>query len=792
MKDKLLGAVCPFLIVFPILTSAQGVIEEVIVTAQKRAQSLQDVAGSISAFGASQIEKRGITEVEDLFQAVPGLNYSEQSGSTLITIRGIGLSIETGAGEPGVATHVDGVYQPRSSMDSMGNAELERVEVLRGPQGTLYGRNSTGGVVNFITKKPTESFEGSVKVGYGSWNKKSVGGYVSGPLVGEVLLGRLSASHSKHDGYVRNLAPGDSRLGDEESTGVRGALRWLPTDSLKVDLSASFQSQHHDPLQQLLDLDQPSALSPLFGGIPGLIAPVISSDAPNVTFQNDPFPRGEKETTAATLTVEWDVSDAVLFRSITGYGDHETGPDLFDSGSNTPTISVGNPEFPRLTSSEYVTQEFNLSGSAFDDDLQWILGAYYFQEDYTQSLPASVSNLFAPVFGLLIAPGLAQNVIGQDLEEDTESVAAFVDVTYSVSDTFRVNVGLRQNHDTKDTVQFLPNVVTNITGQIGLPTSIDVINAGVTTTIAPGERAVVATCAGIEGADLGRNTLREDSTSPKLRFEWDATDELLLFAQWQEGFKSGGANASGCDDLFEPEEIVAYEIGFKSTLLEGALTFNGSFYRYDYDNLQVFNLDETGTSAFIANVTESEVTGGELELNWVATDSISIDASLSFSDSEITKADALFDTVTLLNNLNLISLQDVFNLATGNLNPIESATIPLEGNPIPRNPELTWSLGINYDYDSDIGGIGLRGEVYFTDDTHFRFFGNPEDIAPSYTVYNFYLTYTTPSGFTRAKFFAKNFSDEEYLYNQYHALTVGAVGIYAPPRHFGIELTHDF
>ena len=179
-------------------SASTAVIEEIVVTATKRAQSLQDVAGSISALDETQIKLRGVATAEDVIQQVPGMAYRQIGGHHFVYIRGVGVSVAAGYGDPSVATHVDGVFLSRMSMGSLQMIDLDRVEVLRGPQGTLYGRNSTGGVINFISKKPTEEIEGSFSVGAGSWDKVTANGYISGPIT-DKLLGRLSASYSDHE-----------------------------------------------------------------------------------------------------------------------------------------------------------------------------------------------------------------------------------------------------------------------------------------------------------------------------------------------------------------------------------------------------------------------------------------------------------------------------------------------------------------------------------------------------------------------------------------------------------------
>ena len=518
-------------------------IEEIVVTATKRTQSLQDVAGSISALDDAQIRLRGVSTTEDLIQHVPGMHFFRQGGNQFISIRGIGLSLPQGFADPSVATHVDGVFLSRTNMGSLQMIDLERVEVLRGPQGTLYGRNSTGGVINFITKKPTEEFEGSLSAGAGSWDKVTADGYISGPIT-DKLLGRLSASYSDHDGYYDTVSPRSGDLAEERHESFRAMLRYLPTDNLTIDLSVSHEREEYQIIQQPVDPN-------IFALITLFLPPgAVTSYEPHTSSAQAPFPHAEKESTMASLIANWDVSDDLAFRSITAYVDHERGPDWTDAGGYTvPLLPVGTPEHPRTTETDTFSQEFNLIGTSLDDKLDWTVGFFYHTENHKPRLAA-----FIPAFAL---------AIDQSYHEDIEAMAAFVDVTYHLTDNFRVNAGLRQSRDEKD---FQHRLTNNFTAAD------------------PTDRIYL--CGPNSATNDGKHSFEWDTTSPKLRFEWDASENHLLYVQWQEGFKPGGINVGQCNDIYQPEEITSYEVGFKSTLLNGVMTLNGGFYNYDYKNHQ--------------------------------------------------------------------------------------------------------------------------------------------------------------------------------------------------------------
>lgn len=754
------------------LAQEDNVIEEIVVTAQKRTESLQDVAGSISALGKNQIDMRGVTDIEDIYQSIPGLNYMYESGANLITIRGIGLFVDSGYNEPGVASHIDGIYQARATLPGVQTIDLERVEVLRGPQGTLYGRNATGGVVNFITAKPTEEFEGSFNVGFGDWDKVTASGYISGPIVQNKLLGRVSVSYSDHDGFIDNhVAGADSELGDEKIENIRAALRFLPSDNVTIDLSYNNSEIEYDQFQPRIDASDattPQLTPPALGGVPaGAFIPA----GPNETAQGPGFRGATQETESAALSIEWDINENLTFKSLTGYADHMDGPASYvsntyiDAAGNPVFLSaaIGQPDDPRIVESDSWSQEFNLIGNY--ENWQWTVGFYHFEEDYFQTIPVYFLDL-GPILGAgAFGPGISFDQFTLATTKDITSQAVFADVTYSISDTFRINAGLRYGEDEKETEQTQSITLGNNTPidlgfLFGLPPGI----------WGPGSQFSIPAC----GAALGNGESDQDwdSTSPKLRFEWDAGDNFLVYAQWQEGFKGGGVNDGECDDRFDPEEITSYEVGFKSTLLDGTMILNGAVFVYDYEDLQVATLNEQGTSSIIVNIPGVDVVGGELEMLWNISDVVSTDIAVAISNGETSKTLIVGDTRRQIEGQPFI--------------------LDIDGNTMPRNPEFTASLGVNLDFETDIGGLSFRGEIYHSDETQFRMFDNDADTGDSYTVANLYATLTTLDDKFTVRGYVKNVTDEEYLYNILHSSAAGGGGRWAPPRHWGIEATYRF
>ena len=721
------------------------VIEEIVVTAQKREQSLQDVAGAVSAFGSDTLDFRSVTTIEELFQSVPGLQHSDSLGTSFLSIRGVGLQVPTGNGEPGTATHIDGVFVPRPSTGGLRSLDLERIEVLRGPQGSLYGRNATGGVVNFISRKPTEEFEAELTLGGGSFDRRKANGFVSGPIT-EKVLARVSAWYDEVDGQVDNILPpgfdGPSKFGDQRDFGIRAALRIVPTSNVTVDLTMSYQDQEYEPFNQILVDEFPSVLPP------GL--PIGANGEPYTVTASPPYHDGEKETTFVSANVTWDINDNVSLKSITGYVAHQKGPDLFIFSGPTLDVAgpaIGAPDFEWIADSENWSQEFSLTGQSFDGKLDWVVGLYYYYEDLDFQVPARLGILG------VIAPGIEFLGFNRGILEETSSTAGFADATYSVTEDLRLSLGIRYTHDDKDISHTDHQLFSNSLpfDFPGFPPFLPAIPAMST--------ATVVACEDLESDPS------EDATLPKARVEWDITEDILGYFQWTEGFKSGGGNPLICGNNFDPEDITSYEAGLKTSFLDGALVMNLSAYRYDYEGLQFTK--STALGGFIENLDEVTVAGAELELKWQAGELVAFDGTVGYTDSEIEEATDALDGRFGIDR-------------------------PRTGNPVPNTPELTISAGVNLSMPTDVGEFRLRAEAYYSSEVQYRPFGNSADESDSYTLVNIYAGYTPPSERFSLQGYVRNLTDKEYLRTLSFSPSAGLTGRYGRKREWGLEATVRF
>ena len=399
---------------------ADARLEEIIVTAQKRQESLQSVPLSIAAYTSEQLERSVIQNLYDVGIQTPGMIVNKEIVGK-IYIRGIGAENLTIGGDPGVAVHADGAYIARTSASMFDLYDVERVEVLRGPQGTLYGRNATGGIVNIVSKAPTEEFEGSVSAEFGDFDYIRLGAVVSGPLSEGKVLARAAIVKSDRDGFTPNLFTGED-LFDEDLLMGRLRLRFLASDDVTIDLIADFSQDDSSPapFKQL-------EFSDLFEGGLGANDPPglrnVSQESP-VTEMQDQF--------GITAVVNWDTGSST-FTSVTSYRDTE-----FKAVFDGDAVDITFQNFEDHDDTQQFSQEFRLASDA-SDRWSWIIGAFYFNDD-------GDTEIFIPI------PGFGFDILHQ-ATMSTDAYAVFGQATYSVSDRLSLTAGLRYNSEEKEATQ---------------------------------------------------------------------------------------------------------------------------------------------------------------------------------------------------------------------------------------------------------------------------------------------------------------------------------------------------
>ncbi|MDB5428937.1 MAG: hypothetical protein JWP35_53 [Caulobacter sp.] len=723
--------------------SAQSTtLEEIVVTAQKKEASLQNVPAAVSALGADALQMRGVDSVESLTTQIPNVVWGEQTSASLITIRGVGTSVDTGIAEPNVGIHIDGVYQSRATMATLDLQDMARIEVLRGPQGTLYGRNSTGGAINIISASPTNEFKAEVAASAGNFGQYGVRGYVSGP-VSAIAGARVSAYFKHSNGYYTNILTGDDKADESKAYGVRVVLDVKPTETFDANLSAYYQVLDQDKYvgQQLL-----TPIPGFFVGLGGSAAGVATStNAIQAHRIAADYPGSNKITTLGlTANLSWQITPSLTLKSVTGYIDH-TLVQNFDGDATSyaqttiglaPGVTTSNP---RNGDAKAISQEFNLSGRA-GERFTWLVGAFLFDESFHPDIPAPLPNGLPPAF----APptGLpAGSIIIQRGEETTKSYAAFTDMTFHVTDRFRISGGLRVSRDEKKFVQ---------TTGVSIP--------GV-------PLAFTLACS---------NAVREktfESTTPRVEAEFDASKDTLMYVQYAKGFRSGGFNISDCADDFDPERITAVEGGLKTRFADRRGTLNISVFDYDYTGLQIFQIN--GFTQNIANA-DAKVRGAEAELAFAPNTWWQFNAAASYLDAKYG------------NFLNIDPLNPL-------LGPQQ-----LRGNRLNRAPEYTLSGGAQLTVPTEKlglhagGNFRFRAEIYHSAEVFYRPFNIGRDRQGPYTIGNLFAEYVSEDGLG-LRAYVKNVGDTEYVAQALANPVEGAyVGHYGPPRTFGLEISKRF
>ena len=619
------------------LTTNAATLEEIVVTAQQRAESLQDVPVSVAAVTAKKISDSGIVDLQGLSELVPNFSINETGISTTVTIRGISSGINSGF-EQSVGMYNDGIFYGRDQLARVPMIDMERVEVLRGPQGILFGKNSIAGAVSQISAKPTDEFEGSVTALYepdhGETDLRMV---LSGPLT-DNLSGRLAVMTRELDGYVKNTELGADEQNEDEQV-VRATLRWDVNDSVTATLKSSQST--FDVLGRDMEVYQS------FGHLEALNSVYNSPTAPwsvdtelnYIADNNGHF--SNNEVNNSTLTVDWDLEGLTL-TSVTGYVDYEFTESCDCDFTGAPVFDTGRQE-------EYqqLSQEFRLTsdlGSNFD----YIAGLFFQDTDltYADQIQLPDPTVVNTALGLLGAGALQPFAPGSSTDrtfnQEGEVIALFAQGTWSVSEALRLTVGGRYTEEKKDANRQQRHKANATFGGQYMP--------AVTADPVSGAYNVLYGIFAIEAYDQINGKLDDSSFSPVVTMEWDANPDTMVYATWTKGYKSGGfdARSNGHPDAsvnnglksgaaitgsweFANEEATSVELGSKMSLADGAAELSVAWYMTDYTDLQVSQFD--GTLGFnITNAGEAKLKGIEADGRWALTDNITLTGSVAYLD----------------------------------------------------------------------------------------------------------------------------------------------------------------
>jgi iron complex outermembrane receptor protein len=720
-------------------------VGEILVTAQRRSESLQQVPISITALSGQTLDKAGIEDTEQLSTLTPGL-LVQRSVVGKISIRGVGNENYTISGDPGVAVHSDGVYVARASAGLFDLYDIDRVEVLRGPQGTLYGRNATGGVINVIPNEPTSTYGGRIEGEYGNYDERRVTGDINLPIGDDVAV-RIAGLGNWRNGFTTNTnADASSRgFGAFDSKDV-WALRGQIAKTSPGPFSARLEVEYiHDDsnLPAYKYLNRPNALPTAdFGGFgPGDLRTVdqgielaIPGSGRSVGSDSDVFKTHQFGT---SLHLGYDFG-AVKLTSITGY--RHTEFNYLDDGDGSNVFYVN---YIQQDKNDQFSEEVQLSGAVGPVD--WLLGGFYFQESGSEfiALPFPFgANL--PFY--ITSDGIAK----------TKAEAGFGELRWQITKRLKVTVGGRySNENRKADYTYITDFGTPI----------------------------------IQNPNLSANF---NAFTPRFVVDYELAKDIGAYASATRGFKSGGFNLLAVQPGFAPENVWAYEVGVKSQFFDRRLTLNADGFYYDYKNIQVGQIVDL--SSVLTNAAAATVKGVELEADAHPTRAFTLGGTFAYLHAVYDK----FCTGDPTEPAYGTAAGPAAGLpATPDAGCTVSGPINLAGNTFPRAPRYTITGTASYAFDlPGESTLTFRGDVRYQSLTYFTQFNRPLISQTPYTLVNARATWALPRSKTTLSLFVNNMFNKTY-FNEvlesgaFNPQLVGQAYV-APPRTFGVNAAYAF
>lgn len=599
---------------------------EIVVTAQKRAESINSVPISITAVSGAELERRGITDTNQLERVVPGFTYQQSTyGVPVFAMRGIGFFDTTLGVSPTVTVYVDQIPLPFSAMTRGAILDLERVEALKGPQGTLFGQNSTGGAINYIPARPTDELIGGFDLSYGRFNSVEANGFVSGPL-SETLAARVAVRVERQDEWQRSSTR-DAELGRKEFYNGRLLLDWTPVDSARFSLTVNAWQDDSDTQAVRFE-----GYAPL---VPGY-QPVIDALENYPETPRDPRAAGwdpgrdlerQDDFYLLGLRGDIDVSSSVTLTSITAYSEYETwAPSDVDGTDYTDLLITIDGKL------ESLSQELRLAGSA-GDRLTWMIGGNY-QDDFAGEYNPILSGSSVSSIG----PFRFTNWFLRN-EQDITTKSAFASGDLELTPTLTAQLSARYSTQDRDFAG-----CTQDSGDGRMAAALGFLSSlatGVPTTITPGTCVTLAN----DGTPqpIVRSSLDEDNVSWRTGLNWKPDSGTLVYANVSKGYKAGSfptlaaAFASQLSPVSQ-ESVLAYEVGSKLSLLGRSLQVNGAIFNYEYSDKQILGyavVPGFGNLPRLVSIPESRVRGAEIDIAWQALDGLRVGAGVTYVHSKM-------------------------------------------------------------------------------------------------------------------------------------------------------------
>jgi iron complex outermembrane recepter protein len=808
------------------------VLEEIVVTAQKRSESLQDVPVAVSAFSSELRDIIGIHTIQDFTNFTPGVTYS--TANDRMNIRGIGRYTNNLSTSPSVATYGDGFYNYSNHQADTSALFTERVEILRGPQGTLYGRNSIGGAINVLLKRPTDTFQGEARVGAANLGQRKAEVLLRGPISDSVgfLIG--GGKYEQDEGYVENIIGLDEegqqdeifanaqlsfKFGDTADVWVKYAYgNWDNGWGSNVNISpynTLVRCTPTAPSTSCATLLNPGSLGPsaLFNTGTGLVSGVpfnLNPANPQYTAVNPGVlnHRQVRHDTPQHETLDPDhtvVLEATFhlggtdLKYIGGYHDYTYV--LFQDFDNSDRKSfVYTPPSPLAQPVEVFTQvitryseakkyysnELNLTSTG-EAPLQWIVGLYQYNEQYDQPVTVSTPTqpqLAAPRVPVapfaLAAPNPTNSYSSTDADVEVKSVAAFSQIDYKITDRWKATLGLRYTEDEKSGEEFLRFITWNPTTSGAATLAFDI-----SPTVA--QAAGLGTNIGTLQADghyMRHLEIQSHATTGTGGLEWTPTDNVMGYLKYSRGYKDAAINMGSFASLpfSEPEFVNAYEFGLKQQI-GGRFQMNTSLFFYDYDGAQIPLSLVRGVG--LPNVTQTfnldeEIYGAEFETLWQVSDTFQILLNYSYIEPQLTDQGCYSDSLdTVLVGPNLC--------ATGGHS--------VDGNRVPFQPRNKVALNGTYRFQFTPGSLAFSASWLWRDAQYASIFNRRETRLPSFDQTDLRMTWTGATNSYSVVGYVRNVLDDEGFDGVSASATASGITnsfSLTPPRTYGLELQYRF
>lgn len=753
-----------------------AVLEEIVVTAQKREQNLQDVGISVSAFSGEQMDALGVTNTTEIVQQIPSLSLNAFSPNiTTFNIRGVSQANFQDNLEAPIAVFVDDAYV--SSMNAISGQlfDTQRVEVLRGPQGTLFGRNATGGLIHYVSRgADEEEINGYVEAEIGNYSSKALELAIGGSL-SDTVRGRFSARIEEADGYIEATQPGIDDLNGKDSYALRGTLQVDFSDNLTGEFWLKYSETDKVPSGGYTNI----ALAPdAFGLFPVNAAGLSLGDGTTSTpWRHDSGTSGflDRENTSVIAKFNWDMNEHVNVVSITSYMKMDKTYLEDGDASSDPFFPL---DFLSETDFTQFTQEIRFSGES--GAMRWQTGLYYMDAE-TDSRGITTGpplvNVYAPavlsggmdVYGIGLMPGPAGISSHAGIDEnpvvESKNWSVFGQAEFDVTDQLTLIVGLRWSEDDKE-IDYTSRLFDPGTGPIAFDTF-----------FAPPGPPVFYTGTPFDVQSLSaKDDIDYGDWAGRIQLDWRVSDETLLFASWNRGIKGGNwsalysthinhpANAPGTVAFQHPEEVLnSYELGIKTELSDWG-RLNANLFYYDYEDYQAFS-----TAGLVAQVQSSDATnqGAEVELFLTPDEHWDIVLGLSLLDSEV----------------------DEVNGPPTVAGPAAS----LKNVEFPNAPGFSFNYLFRYNWDTLGGNVALQVDGIYEDDQFLEVQNGPTSVQEKGGFINARASYTSADGSWELTLWIKNIEDED---RKAYTIDLGQIGgttaVFHPPQTFGVNVKYNF